>query len=107
METYWKILERKKGSELRLTRYDDQIYTHFTAEFPDFDPAATINEDELKSKTGKERWRKFISQYEKGDQKIDDFNFGAMVRSNPKEEYTQEGSLFVVRMQFYAIEIAR
>jgi hypothetical protein len=107
METYWKILERKKGSELRLTRYDDQIFENFKKEFPDFDPAVTINEDELKSKKGKEQWRKFIAHHEKGDQKIDDYNYGAMIRANPKEEYTQEGTLFVVRMQFYAIEIAR
>ena len=107
METYWKILERKRGSELRLTRYDDQIYTHFTADFPDFDPAARLDENEMKSKKGKEQWRKFINVYEKGDLKIDDYNYGAMVRASPKEEYTEDGTVFVVRMQFYAIEIAR
>lgn len=107
METYWKILERKRGSELRLTRYDDQIYTHFMADFPGFDPAARLDENQMKSKAGKEQWRKFINAYEKGDQKIDDYNYGAMVRASPKEEYTQDGTVFVVRMQFYAIEIAR
>lgn len=107
METYWKILERKRGSELRLTRYDDQIHEHFKKDFPEFDPAATINEDEMKSKQGKEHWRKFINVYEKGEFKIDDFNYGAMVRASPKTEYTQEGTIFAVRMQFYAIEIAR
>jgi len=107
METYWKILERKRGSELRLTRYDDQIFTHFTAEFPDFDPVARLVENEMKSKKGKEQWRKFISVYEKGDLKIDDYNYGAMVRASPKEEYSELGTVFVVRMQFYAIEIAR
>lgn len=107
METYWKILERKRGSALRLTRYDDQIFTHFKMAFPDFDPASRLDENEMKSKKGKEQWRQFINEYEKGDHKIDDYNYGAMVRASPKEEYTQEGTVFVVRMQFYAIEIAR
>ncbi|PVH92093.1 DUF757-domain-containing protein [Periconia macrospinosa] len=104
VETYWNILEKVPGSKLRLTKFDDEIYEHFKKEFPEFDPAATINEDEMKSKEGKERWRNFINAYEK---KIDDFNFGTMLRANPKTEYDQEGTIFAVRMQFYAVEIAR
>ncbi|KAF9699217.1 hypothetical protein EKO04_002930 [Ascochyta lentis] len=104
METYWNILEKVKGSTLRLTKIDDEIYEHFQKEFPDFDASATINEDEMKSKAGKERWRNFINEYEK---KVEDFNFGAMLRASPKTDYTQEGTIFAVRMQFYAVEIAR
>ncbi|KAF3050736.1 hypothetical protein E8E11_007819 [Didymella keratinophila] len=104
METYWNILEKVKGSTLRLTKIDDEIYEHFQKDFPDWDATATINEDEMKSKAGKEKWRNFINVYEK---KIEDFNFGAMVRASPKTDYTQEGTIFAVRMQFYAIEIAR
>ena len=124
METYWSILEQKRGSELRLTKIDDDIYETFTQEFPDFDPNKTIDEDEMKSKEGKERWRNFVNQYEK---KVDDFNFGTMLRANPKWEYGQKETIFgkqdllyvikslrlfliqylAVRMQFYAIEIAR
>ncbi|KAF2625904.1 DUF757-domain-containing protein [Macroventuria anomochaeta] len=104
METYWNILEKVKGSTLRLTKLDDEIYEHFQKEFPDFDASATINEDEMKSKAGKERWRNFINQYEKT---VEDYNFGAMLRASPKTDYTQEGTIFAVRMQFYAVEIAR
>ncbi|KZM19618.1 uncharacterized protein EKO05_0004343 [Ascochyta rabiei] len=104
METYWNILEKVKGSTLRLTKIDDEIYEHFQKEFPDFDASATINEDEMKSKAGKERWRNFINVY---DKKVEDFNFGAMLRASPKTDYTQEGTIFAVRMQFYAVEIAR
>ncbi|KAF2177035.1 DUF757-domain-containing protein [Zopfia rhizophila CBS 207.26] len=104
METYWNILEQFRGSKLRLTKYDDEIYEHFKKEFPDFDATATINEDEMKSKEGKERWRKFIAEYEK---KVEDFNFGTMLRANPKFEYGEKETIFAVRMQFYAIEIAR
>lgn len=70
---------------------DDAIYEHLKTDFPEFDPAATINEDEMKSKTGKERWRKFMMVYEK---KVDDYNFGTIVRTNPKKEYDEEGTIF-------------
>lgn len=116
-----------RGSQLRLTRLDDEIYEHFKKEFPDFDPSASINEDEMKSKEGKEKWRKFMNQYEK---KVADFNFGTILRLDPKLEYEQDTTIFgkshllagvilwhglkltcvfglVPRMQFYAVEIAR
>ncbi|KAK7519044.1 polysaccharide biosynthesis-domain-containing protein [Phyllosticta citriasiana] len=104
MSTYWSILERMRGSQLRLTKMDDEIYEHFKREFPDFDPRATINEDDMKSKAGKERWRNFIMEYEK---KIDDYNFGTMLRANPSFEYGERETIFAVRMQFYAVEIVR
>ncbi|KAM4055989.1 polysaccharide biosynthesis domain-containing protein [Hirsutella rhossiliensis] len=104
MQTYWSILEKVKGSTIRLTKMDDDIYNHLKEAFPNFDPAATIDEDEMKSKTGKERWRTFMMTYEK---KVDDYNFGTMVRNSPKVEYEENTTIFVPRMQFYAIEIAR
>lgn len=74
----------------------------------------------MKSKDGKERWRKFMMAYEK---KVDDYNFGTLVRLDPKTEYGEKESIFgmlesflevvlswdsiVPRMQFYALEIAR
>ncbi|KAL8736317.1 MAG: hypothetical protein Q9181_002495 [Wetmoreana brouardii] len=104
MTTYWAILEKMKGSQLRLTKMDDDIYEHFKRDFPEFDPTETIDEDKMKSKEGKERWRNFMMAYEK---KIDDYNFGTMLRSNPKFEYGEKETIFAMRMQFYAIEIAR
>ncbi|KAL8663667.1 MAG: hypothetical protein Q9168_008054 [Polycauliona sp. 1 TL-2023] len=104
MTTYWAILEKMKGSQLRLTKIDDEILEHFQKEFPEFDVTATINEDTMKSKAGKERWRNFMMAYEK---KIDDYNFGTMLRANPKFEYGEKETIFAMRMQFYAIEIAR
>ncbi|KAL8872820.1 MAG: hypothetical protein Q9174_001614 [Haloplaca sp. 1 TL-2023] len=104
MSTYWAILEKMKGSQLRLTKIDDEIYDHFRREFPDFDPKETIDEDKMKSKEGKEQWRNFMMTYEK---KVDDYNFGTMLRSNPKFEYGEKETIFAMRMQFYAIEIAR
>lgn len=104
MATYWAILEKMRGSSLRLTKMDDEILSHFKESFPDFDPAATIDEDSMKSKAGKEKWRNFMNAYEKT---IDDFNFGTMLRNNPKAEYSEKDTIFAMRMQFYAIEIAR
>ena len=125
MSTYWSILEKVPGSKLRLTKIDDEIYEHFQKEFPDFDPKATIIEDDMKSKAGKEQWRNFIMQYEN---KVDDYNFGTMLRASPAMEYGEKETIFgvfgapkryavvltadhfsitAVRMQFYAVEIAR
>lgn len=104
MMTYWSILEKVRGSTLKLTKIDDEIYEHFKREFPDWDATATINEDEMKSPKGKERWRNFVNEYEK---KIDDFNFGTMLRNSAKAEYDEKDTIFAVRMQFYAVEIVR
>ena len=91
MTTYWSILEKIPGSKLRLTKIDDDIHEHFLKEFPDYDLKSTINEDEMKSKAGKEKWRTFIASYEN---KVDDYNFGTMLRANAAEEYDQDGTIF-------------
>lgn len=91
MSTYWAILEKVRGSQLRLTKIDDEILSHLKTDFPEFDPAKTIDEDEMKSKSGKERWRKFLMQYEK---RVDDYNFGTMLRSGAEKEYSQEDTIF-------------
>ena len=79
MTTYWAILEKVRGSKLRLTKIDNDIYEHFKKDFPEFDSKETIDENKMKSKEGKERWRNFMLAYEK---KIDDYNFGTMLRGN-------------------------
>ena len=91
MSTYWSLLERIRGSDLRLTKLDDEIYEHFKTTFPEFDPRQTIDEDEMKSKEGKEKWRNFMMAYEK---KVDDYNFGTMLRSNPEFEYGEKETIF-------------
>lgn len=70
---------------------DDEIYEHFKKAFPNFDLNATINEDEMKSKEGKEQWRAFINTYEK---RVEDFNFGTILRANPAWEYGEEETIF-------------
>lgn len=91
LETYWAILEKVRGSALRLTKMDDDIYAHLRRDFPDFDPAAPIDEDEMKSRRGKERWRDFMMAY---DKKVDDYNFGTMLRTDPKAAYEEKTTIF-------------
>lgn len=43
---------------------DQEIYDHLMEVFPDFDSAAPLNEDEMKSEVGKEKWRLFMKKYE-------------------------------------------
>lgn len=91
MHIYWSVLEKVKGSSLRLTKLDDEIYEHFKRDFPEIDPAETLDEDAMKSPQGKKRWREFMMTYEK---KVDEYNFGTMLRSNPKWEYGKEETIF-------------
>jgi len=47
-------------------RYDDEIFEHTLRDFPEFATAphaslAALDEDWMKSKEGKERWRAFIN----------------------------------------------
>lgn len=94
MATYWAILEKMRGSSLRLTKMDDEIYEHFRKEFPEFDPRETIDENKMKSKEGKEKWRNFMMAY---DKTVEDYNFGTMLRSNPKFEYGEKETIFGLR----------
>ena len=84
-------------------RYDDEIYADFMATFPDF-KLDVIDEEALKSPQAKEQWRPWIMKYEK---QVDDYNFGTLLRLRADGDYTAENSIFVTRMQFYAIEISR
>ncbi|KAJ6256747.1 hypothetical protein Dda_8614 [Drechslerella dactyloides] len=108
IHTHWNLLEGCRGSELTMTKLDDEIYEHFKETFPELDVSQKIDEDAMKSKEGKEKWRNFVNQYEN---KVKDFNFGTLLRVTPKDDYGEHTTIFVgiaaVRMQFYAIEIAR
>lgn len=105
-ETYWNLISKVKASQLKLTTYDDQIFSTLIEDFPEFkekNSVATILEDDMKSPAGKARWRTFCEKFKE----IDDYNFGTLLRTNANDEYSQENTMFAVRIQFYAIEIAR
>ncbi|CAI4827529.1 ADM_collapsed_G0055190.mRNA.1.CDS.1 [Saccharomyces cerevisiae] len=103
----WKLLTSVPGSKLRLTKFDDEIYENFMERFPEYKDVERVKkftEEELKTKEAKERWRKFFTIFEK---KIEDYNFGTLLRTDASAEYGQFTTCFVVRLQFYAFEIAR
>lgn len=105
-ETYMGLLQKIPGSQLKLTKYDNDIYEKLLQSFPEFkDPnvAASVNEEDMKSSQGKTKWRNFCEQFKE----IEDYNFGTLLRSKASEDYTQENTIFAVRIQFYAVEIAR
>lgn len=87
---------------LRLTPFDEQIYKTFRQDFPNL-RVDVLDENELKSDAGKSKWRSFIEKFDK----IEDFSFGTLIRSNSDEEFSPENCILVVRIQFLAIEIAR
>ncbi|KAF8624687.1 hypothetical protein AX17_007018 [Amanita inopinata Kibby_2008] len=108
-QTYWNLLEKVPPQELKLTKYDDEIYEHTMKAFPELaepphDKLTKLDEEWMKSVDGKKRWRDFIQQYEK---KIKDYNFGSLIRTDGREEYGETNTIFVTRIQFYAIEISR
>lgn len=107
VETYWLLLEKIPGLKLKFTPHDDDIYLAVRELFPEFkDPEylKNIKEEDLKSPAGKAKWREFLQPFEN---LIDDYNFGTILRLRSNEEYTQDGTIFVVRLQFYAVEICR
>lgn len=125
LEAYQKLITTFPPSKLRLTKVDDELYSDFISTFPELaplpqpsedskvtpeeyqkslEPLTKLDENEMKSKRGKERWRNFIMKYEKV---VPDYNFGTILRQDATREYAEDNSMLVTRTQFYAIEIAR
>ncbi|KAJ7856553.1 DUF757-domain-containing protein [Mycena leptocephala] len=108
-QTYWNLIEKVEPKELRLTKIDEEIYDDTLKTFPelaenDYAKLTKLDEDWMKSAEGKERWRVFIESYKK---KVKDYNFGSLIRTDARQEYGEKNTIFVTRIQFYAIEIAR
>jgi len=102
-ETYFNLLCAIDSKQLRLTRHDDKIYSRFRELFPDF-KIDILDENLIKSNEGKTLWRPFCEEFR---ELVDDYNYGTLIRTDSKGEYSSENSFLVVRIQFYAIEIAR
>jgi hypothetical protein len=45
----------------------------------------------MKSTNGKEIWRNWIMKYEK---RVNDYNFGTLLRKNVDGDYTEENTMF-------------
>ncbi|KAG0375610.1 MAG: putative polysaccharide biosynthesis protein [Linnemannia gamsii] len=106
-ETYFTLLQAMDGSKLKLTKIDDEIYVDFMSTFAPNVPKIDVLDEakDFKSPEMKEKWRNFINRYEGG--KVTDYNFGSLLRIDASKEYSEENTMFVTRMQFLTIEIAR
>ncbi|KAI9137873.1 UPF0368 protein Cxorf26-like protein [Paraphysoderma sedebokerense] len=102
-ETYYKLITSLDPSRLRLTKIDDEIYSEFKEAFPNL-RIDKVEIEDFKSEKSKAAWREFIMKFEK---KVADYNFGTLLRMDCRGDYTDDNSLFVTRVQFYAVEIAR
>ncbi|KAI0342492.1 DUF757-domain-containing protein [Trametopsis cervina] len=108
-QTYWNLLEKVPPTQLKLTRLDDEIFDHLKKDFPElfeepYEKITKLDEEWMKSKDGKERWRKFIETYKDS---VKDYNFGSLIRTDARDEYSETNTIFTTRIQFYAYEIAR
>ncbi|XP_020897029.1 protein PBDC1 [Exaiptasia diaphana] len=97
------IIKAFDPSKLKLTNYDDLIYKEFKQHFKNIS-IERLNEQDFKSEISKAKWRPFCNYY-KG--KIDEFNFGTLLRIDCNKDYSKENTILVTRIQFYAVEIAR
>ncbi|CAO3628049.1 unnamed protein product [Mucor hiemalis] len=102
-ETYFKLISAIDPKKLKLTKIDDEILKDFEETFPEIN-VEKLNENDFKTAAAKEKWRNFMNKYEK---RVNEYNFGSLIRIDCKEDYTEENTMFGVRMQFYAIEIVR
>ncbi|XP_046385548.1 protein PBDC1 [Ischnura elegans] len=102
-EVYFNILCSVDPKFLKLTPHDDQIYSLFRDKFPDF-KVKNMKENDLKSEDAKKEWRPYCEQF-KGV--VEDYSFGTLLRLNCEEDYSEDNSILVTRIQFYAIELAR
>ncbi|CAH2982658.1 unnamed protein product [Chilo suppressalis] len=102
-DIYFNVLCSVDTRWLRLTPHDDVIYTHFRQDFPDLD-VSYINENEIKNNTNKSKWRMYCEKFKNI---VEDYSFGTLLRADTKGDYSEQNTMLVPRVQFYAIEIAR
>jgi len=62
-----------------------------------------LSDDILKSAVEKLKWRQFAEKFNK----LDDYSYGTLMRADASKEFSPDNSIFVFRVQFLAIEIAR
>ncbi|KAG2171540.1 hypothetical protein INT43_008266 [Umbelopsis isabellina] len=93
IEKQWAV--KANGSKLRLTGIDDEIYADFEETFPEID-VQHLNEDHFKTDKAKAKWRDWINKYEK---RVNEYNFGSLLRIDPRDDYTEQNTMFGMRMQ--------
>ena len=103
-EVYFNILCCVDPSQIpRLSPCDEEIYAAFRKEFPDMKVDVLDEMKDLKSDAMKKRWRAFCEAHKD----VDDYSFATLLRLDSNEEYEEQNSVIVTKIQFYAIELAR
>jgi hypothetical protein len=103
-ETHSKVLSCVPDpSQIRLIKNADEVYEDFRKTFPNLE-VAVVEEAVLKTEEVKPIWREFSERYKNS---VKDYNFGTLLRRDCQGEYDSENTFIVVRIIFYAIEIAR
>ncbi|CAD5113148.1 DgyrCDS2339 [Dimorphilus gyrociliatus] len=103
-ETYQNLLEAVGDTKsLKLTKIDEHLYANFEKEFPDFE-LSIVEEQKIKTKEQKEKWRNFCNQYENC---IPEWNMGTLLRSDCSKGVSPDNTFIVPRIQFLTIEVAR
>ncbi|KDR21351.1 hypothetical protein L798_04431, partial [Zootermopsis nevadensis] len=102
-EVYFNILCSVDPKLLKLTPHDEDIYRAFREEFPDI-RVDKLDEDQLKSPEAKEKWRPFCEKFK---DVVEDYSFGTLLRLDHSGEYSEQNSILVTRIQFYAVELSR
>ena len=80
-----------------MNRFDDELYSFFRLTFPTLQ-VDLISEDEIKSPEQKEIWRPFLMNWER---KIEDFNFGTLLRLDSAKEYTPDNTCVGLYFLFF------
>ncbi|CAN0000493.1 protein PBDC1 [Lampetra fluviatilis] len=102
-EVHYNLLCSVDPRFLHLSPNDDEIYSAFRAAFPAL-PLQSLSHEHLKSPEAKEKWRSFCLEFEG---RVDDFNFGTLLRLESAEPYSESNTILATRIQFLAVEIAR
>ncbi|KAJ7355239.1 hypothetical protein DFH08DRAFT_689931 [Mycena albidolilacea] len=75
---------------------DNEIYDDTLKTFPelaenDHAKLVKLDEERMKNPEAKERWRVFIKSYKK---KVKDYNFGSLMRTDARQEYGDNNTIF-------------
>jgi len=101
-EIYFNLICSVDPKLLKLTPYDDKIYHEFRRLFPDL-KIDVLNEEDIKNDVSKIKWRRFFELYKH----MKNYNFGTLIRKDIRGNNNESNSFIVIRIQFYAIEVAR
>ena len=104
-EVYFNLLCSVEPARLKLSgsqELDDRIYKDFKESFPNLN-FGKLTEDDLKNEKAKVEWREFSNRYKD----VEDFSLGSLMRMDSTKDYSEENTMLAIKIQFFAIEIAR